>query len=86
MRIEGIAGGANPLLRYSRILTSMRTSVVNENGLGYNWYYEWCPRGNLYAVSLRDPTKYFMDLNGICNRLPDRRTTIYGPLKIPLKL
>lgn len=33
MRIEGIAGGANPLLRYSRILTSMRISVVIENGL-----------------------------------------------------
>ena len=31
MRIEGIAGGANSLLRYSRILTSMRTSVVIEN-------------------------------------------------------
>jgi hypothetical protein len=33
VRIEGIAGGANSLLRYSRILTSMRTSFVIENAL-----------------------------------------------------
>jgi hypothetical protein len=32
MRIEGIAGGANSLLRYSRILTSMRTFLLSKKG------------------------------------------------------